>query len=1771
MNLIDGIDQLTEIHQSNNSLVFSGIDRKTGKKVAIKILNEEYPSPQLVARFNEEAEISQRFQIAGLRKIIEKRKINNRHALIMEYIEGVSFQELIREQKSISLEFFLNLAIRACGIIAEIHKNGIIHKDINPKNLLLQDEEDVFLIDLGIATLSQKEHQKLQAPDKLEGTLAYISPEQTGRMNHAVDARSDLYALGITFYEILTGVLPFQSTDSMELVHSHIAKIPEAPQTYNPTIPFILSKIILKLMEKNSYKRYQTALGLRLDLEYCLETWTQKGEKAFQELDFELASQDYNSNFQIPEKLYGREKERTILLDSFAKIEQGGLGFVLCSGYSGVGKTALIRELYKPVTQKRSYFFAGKFEQFQRDIPYSAFINAINAFIQQILGESPKRLAHWKAEFLEALGNNAGVLSEVIPSIELIIGKQESPIALPPVENQNRFNSVLQKFFRDLSNPKHAFVVFIDDWQWADLPSLNLLKLLTTDTENGHLLFIAAYSDNEVDESHPFMMSLNEIQKTIPHIQELQLKDLQLDDISQLIADTLNESDENVMDLAKLIQYKTQGNPFFVSQFLQNLYSGGHILYNYTQRIWEWDSQKIAGLPISNNVVDLMQARIAALDTNKQGLLQLAACIGNNFPVKLLSQLAQKPQVEVRKDLVEILEQGLILPYIGDHYSIEDESDQNVHFRFLHDRVEQAANQLLSREVFEEKQWEIGELMLQKGEKYRQEHLFDLVNYLNNGRKYAQSEGQQALLAELNYEAGKKAKRSTAYSAAEKFLGISQDYFGESIWQSDYKKAFDLYKEQGENYFLLGNFSESEKILAACMRKAQSDLDKSEIYKIQIAQLSGQGKYGEAVQMAIEAVKIFGVELPNLSQEAQIQEVASAEIGAYLAFVGEKGIEALGELPECEKQDIKAAMEILAMALDCATVGVPAALGLLAMKMNNLSIKFGLSNHSITAYVFTAIIYGAGFKDFKSAYHIADLARNLAKERKGTEITLPKVYHIFAYFAPIIHKTDYAGNFNQKAYEKGVELGDFVYASYGIGALPRFYFPMSIEIGIEKTKQALLFLQKNNNLPMVMNMYLGFTNLIKNWDAVSEPSFDCEGFHEQNFLDTFNNAAPLLVAIYKRYKLQSSYILNIYPIAYQLVKERNTWIAILGGIDIVWRSEYYLYSALTVSVLYDKANDEQKSNYAIIINECLDELKILLDCSDNFAPHYYLVKAEKARIEGDRLTVMDNYDNAIEVAEKMEIPQYTALASERAALFFLSKNKNDIAKVYLQRALAAYQTWGAEAKVKQLKENYPQFLAFNKSNLHTAYTMHTSSFGSLLTTNYGQNSLDLLSVMKASQAISEEIKLDLLLRKMIVVLMENAGAERALLIQDRQSELMLAAEASIHSPNIEIMRTVPLNNEDRNSLALNIIRHVYRTQEIVVADDAKKDSRYAMDLYVQKGSAKSILCMPITHQGKVRLVIYMEHSQIAGAFTQERIEVLKMLSTQIAISIENSVLYDTLEQKVSERTADLEKANEQLKDKNLRITDSINYAQTMQQAILPSEAEIGQISDDNFVLYLPKDIVSGDFYWYGFVNHTHILAVIDCTGHGVPGAFMSMIANTLLNEIVNQKQITQTDQILEQLHKGVREALSQESSNNTDGMDMALCSFVKSENGIVLQFSGAKNVLYYIKDGTFGKLEANKRSIGGLLLGKRQLEPFTSKELVLSKGDVFYLTTDGFADQAGGESRKPFSKMRLMELFQQHWQLPMSEQKEIYLEALKMHQGNNAQRDDITLIGIRVE
>ncbi len=848
MLTISGYQITEQLYESANSLIYHGQRQADSQPVVLKMLKQAYPPPEKIAWFKREYEITKSLDLTGVVEAYSLESDRNRWVMVLEDFGGESLKQLV-QTRQVPLSEFLSLTIQVADILGQVHQRHVIHKDINPSNIVLNPTTgQLKLIDFGISTVLSQENQTLRNPNVLEGTLAYISPEQTGRMNRAIDYRTDFYSLGATFYELLTGQLPFETTDAMELVHSHIAKLPISPEQMRREtgeIPKPVSDIVMKLMAKNAEDRYQSTYGLKADLEECLRQWQAKGQ-----IDpFPLGCADVSDRFQIPQKLYGREKEVETILAAFERVAdtevdvnshskiqpplnnggQGGVEMMLVAGYSGIGKSALVQEVYKPITRQRGYFISGKFDQFQRDIPYASLVQAFRSLTAQLLTESELQIAAWREKLLTSLGDNGQVIIDVIPEVELIIGPQPALPELAPGEAQNRFNLVFQNFIKVFTQPEHPLVLFLDDLQWADGASLKLIELLMTTPDSQYLFIIGAYRDNEVSEGHPLMLTLDEIHKAGGIVNSINLSPLDLPNVNQLIADTLHSLPETAKPLAELVLLKTNGNPFFINEFLKSLYSENLLTFDFTllsnggsKGGWQWNLEQIQAQNITHNVVELMAGKVQKLPHQTQQVLKLAACIGNQFDLQTLAIVCEKSPQQTAADLWKAMAEGLILP-LSDAYKLIELDVQGlteavtVEYKFAHDRIQQAVYSLIPTNEKQSVHWQVGQLLLvNTPQEKREQKLFDIVNQLNQGRGLINQQVEQNELAPLNLMAGKKAKASAAYQPAFNYLQIGLRLLGEDTWQCQYELALSLYEEAAEAAYLSGDIEQMEQLHRLC-------------------------------------------------------------------------------------------------------------------------------------------------------------------------------------------------------------------------------------------------------------------------------------------------------------------------------------------------------------------------------------------------------------------------------------------------------------------------------------------------------------------------------------------------------------------------------------------------------------------------------------------------------------------------------------------------------------------------------------------------------------------------------------------------------------------------------------------------------------------------------------------------------------------------------------------------------------------------------------------
>ncbi|WP_375504868.1 AAA family ATPase [uncultured Nostoc sp.] len=883
---------IQKIYESANSSVYRAILKAENKPIILKILKENYPTPSELTRYKQEYKVTRSLNADGVIKAYNLQRYENSLVIFLEDFGGESLK-LLMLKRQFTLKEFYSIAIKTTESLGAIHAANIIHKDINLSNIVYNLEtEQLKIIDFGISTCLSRENQTVGNIDRLEGTLAYIAPEQTGRMNRGIDYRSDFYSLGASFYELLTNQLPFTTTDSIELVHCHIAQQPVPPheliETLNSTsqlIPKGVSDIVMKLLAKAPEERYQSTWGIKADLEICRNRLESLGQID----EFCLATQDICDRFVISEKLYGREEEITQLLNTFERVSQGSIEIILVSGYSGIGKSALVNEVHKPILRQRGYFIKGKFDQLQRDIPYAAIALAFQNLIRQLLTESEAALQTWKLELLAALNPNAQVIIDVIPELEQIIGKQQPVEQLGATEAQNRFNLFFQRFVGVFSKKEHPLVLFLDDLQWADLASLKLIELLITDSNSQYLLIIGAYRDNEVDATHPLIQTLEQIKKEGARINNISLQPLEIEYINQLISDTLNCSTEKSKSLGELVTNKTQGNPFLLTQLLQYLYKENLLSFDYQKNDWQWNIKEIERVGITDNVVELIISKISKLNEKTQKLLQLAACIGNQFNLEVLSLVNKKSQITTARELQPALEEGLILPLSNDYKiallwnqqeSSKDTSEisdifipkilEYIPYKFLHDRVQQAAYALISEEEKKAIHLQIGRLLLKNTQiNELEENIFEIVNQLNEGYELIVKQSERDNLAKLNLQAGKKAKASTAYQVALNYLEIGLKMLTQNSWDYQYELTLEIYIQTIECLYLNTNFNRVEKLSEIVLQKVKHIIHKVKVYQIIILCYYAKFQPNKAIKVAIIALAELGINIPQEADEIE--------------------------------------------------------------------------------------------------------------------------------------------------------------------------------------------------------------------------------------------------------------------------------------------------------------------------------------------------------------------------------------------------------------------------------------------------------------------------------------------------------------------------------------------------------------------------------------------------------------------------------------------------------------------------------------------------------------------------------------------------------------------------------------------------------------------------------------------------------------------------------------------------------------------------------------
>lgn len=1327
MKPLAGCRVLETLHEDPKTGIYRALrDTDNGEQnVVIKTLRASHPPLEDVAQLRHEFHIARNLPLEGVLQPLDLLPHENSFVLLLEDFDGISLHDYLKKEAptGLDLDAFFPLALTLVATLGEIHAHGVIHKDIKSDNIFINAQTlQLKLGDFGIASQLTSETPVAQSLQQMQGTLAYMSPEQTGRMNQPLDYRSDFYSLGVTFYQMLTGRLPFESDDAMELVHAHLAKTPATP----PDVAPVLSGIILKLLAKTARERYQSAADLIADLAECRAQW-----RFNQSIEpFELARFDRSDELHISTRIYGRDDEIAALLEAFERAANGGRELVMVAGYSGIGKTAVVGEVHKPIVERRGWFAQGKFDQFRRDSPYIAIIQAFRELIRQILTESEQQLVRFKAELLDALGPNGQLLIEVIPEIELITGPQPPVAALGPQETLNRFNFVLGQFVRVWAQPQHPLVLFLDDLQWAGDASLRLLQALITDRQSHHLLIVGAYRDNEVSASHPLVLTLDEIRKSDLMPREITLGPLESECIEQLIEDSLHCAPDESKPLAALLEQRTQGNPFFLNQLLKSWHDNK--LITCEEGRWSWDLQTLGAANLSGDVVELMADKIQTLPAATQEVLKLAACIGNRFDAQTLATVRETEAAQVATDLWEALRAGLISPLGNAHQSAPSDGESNATYKFLHDRVQQAAYSLVGDDERGALHLKIGRL-LWADEAARDERLFDIVGHLNEARALITDADERQNLVSLNKEAGLKAKGSAAYGAAIGYFAIAQEIAPETSWQSNYATMFQMARERSQCEYLQGNFEQAEAQFELALKHARNSLDRAAIETIRVSLYTTRNDYERAIHVGLEGLAALGLRLPpDPSQMTVMRALLTAKW-----LQGRRQIAAIADLPVMQDARLLAQMELLSSMTPALYLNNSQGLFALAnLQIVNISLRHGNALWSAHGYSLYGVLLASALGDAKKGVAFGEMAMRLSDQfdsvAERCKAYFSTACYLLHHHRPVRETTAPL----EECYRMGLEAGNTVYAGYSLmnAACHIALQGTNLETVDNEIGKYLPFLREANDADQMMMTLIGrqmgrnLRGQTENQGSLSSDEFDeasvvaaiAEGKH-----------APSTQCHYYLWKARLCYLWGDYPVALEMAREAQRLSSALLATPYI--PELNFFDSLTLAALYPQTSQTEKAASLKQLRKNQQQMKKwAANAPDNYRHKYLLVAAEIARIKGRNSEAPGLYDEAIRAARDAEYVQNEALANELAARFYEVKDRKTLASSYLDEARYLYEKWGATAKVVALD-------AATSPRTETVTLDHQRTTSGNVKDKSSQ--LDLSTVIKASQAISGEIDL----------------------------------------------------------------------------------------------------------------------------------------------------------------------------------------------------------------------------------------------------------------------------------------------------------------------------------------------------------------------------------------------------------------------------------------------
>jgi predicted ATPase/signal transduction histidine kinase len=1514
MDQVVGYRYRSTIHEGMTTLVSRAVREDNDLRVVIKAHKRRVPVPVEVARFRRERDILSRIESDHVISCLGLAEQGNRLSLIIEDFGGESLDKLIAS-RPLTLYEFLEIALQVVQALGDIHAAGVVHGNINAANIVWHSETgQLKIIDFSTATAPWLPLPLPTGERQLQGNLAYMSPEQTGRLNRAIDHRSDFYSLGATLYALLINAPPFSSADTLEIVHAHLARMPTPPHERNPSVPAAVSNIVMKLLSKVPEERYQSARGIRRDLRYCLNQ-LRAGHSVPDA--FTPGRHDVPEIFGISGKLYGRSAERDVMAEALTRAARGRAELALLYGPSGVGKSSLAFEFGRQATGLGGHFVSGKFDQITTGAPYSAIAAAFQQLMGDLLNAKQKVRDRYRPRLLERLGDNAGIIVDMVPQLELVIGAQPPVPVLPLDATQNRFHLVFKQFIAAVASKGHPLVLFLDDLQWADRASFSLVTELVIDPAVQNLLIIGAYRAAEIGSTHPLMQTLRRLQEDRTTFVDMELSPLTCEDVAELLEDTFQSSRTAFLPLANALIDKTDGNPFLMHRLLTQLHDNEFFRFDASRNRWSWDVGAIRTIGPEGAASDLVNSTLRALPTRTQDLLSKAACFGLRFDLERLALVTGEDRSDVLQALRPAI-MGHLLATVPTTLPQEEGGDGSLsgRFSFVHDQVLRAAYELIPESLRDSVHLDIGRRLL-GGRAFDElgESAYEVLEHLNRGRALIKHPNERLGVIRLNFEAALSAKAASAYGEACECFEAARRLLTADAWHEQHELTRQIYLGRAETEYLVGDVQRARQLIEVALQHTESPVKRAELHDLLAVQHTLQGEYGEAMRIGREALGALGVELPATG----IRDALEHELSRVTEWDPEDVFPKVTEESSMRDPKIQAVMGMLMNLLPPSDFTEPDLNSWIAVKMVNLSQEFGCVPESAKGFVNLGNVLTVR-GDYERGYAFGRLGVSVV-EHFGAIALKPRVlYTLVTYLNHWMNPLRDSCRLGDEAFRACLDVGELQYAGYVLAfhkTMNEIFLGQDLDTVRDKLDEYLRFSTKTkNNLAscVVLAAYNTVANL--HGDVPGHAAFDSDLVTEKGLLtDCESRGNYMAICLFRLLQAHALLLYGDHQGALLKVKESAV---LMDYVSTTMPAAILPFvEAMILSGMYNSAQELRDADcWKRLLSHRDANARWEALCPDNFEAPSVLIQAEVARLEGRHIEAMRLYDRASEAATGVGFIPINALANERAGRFWLGLGKHDFAKGYLERAYARYARWGATRKLDRLAEEFPEL-----AGCRTARGRDASS-----TSNDGlPRNIDFEAVTKMSQAIASELRLDRLLGTLVKLLIEAAGAQRAVLFRTEPDGLKVEAVGDVDSDKPVVLQSIPV--ADAKVFPLTVVDFVARTKSEVVLDDARTDEHYSVDPYVRHNAVKSLLCLPIIQRQSLAGLVYLENRLAAGVFTADRVGLVRVLAAEAAIAINNALVFGTVERKVEQRTAELVEAT-QLAEEARLTAEAANRAKS---------------------------------------------------------------------------------------------------------------------------------------------------------------------------------------------------------------------------------------------------